>query len=142
MPLLHIHDFSGLRRSDDEIGLPRKECRNLKDIENLARVLALRRLVHVGKDGHADLLPHFAKQVQALLDPRSSKRFDGCAIGLVIRGLEDERNARLRRDLLQLRRHEEHMVPAFDDARPRNEEQISPEIQTKVRYRISHFIAR
>src|SRR2546423_13510277 len=97
--------------------------------------------MHIGKNRQANLLADLAKNIQAFPNSRPAKRLDRRAIRLVERRLENERNAAGGRDLLQFRRHEQDMVTAFDDTGSGNEKQAARQIETKFRYRISHFIA-
>ena len=50
LTFFYIDDFTGVRRCNKQVCLARKECRYLKNIQNLARRPALRGLMYVGKD--------------------------------------------------------------------------------------------
>ena len=127
-----------------QIGLAGQKRRDLQNVENLARGFALRRLVNVGQDRHSELFRALRRESSALPRmPGTAKRLDGRAIRLVEGRLEDERNAAAPRDLLQLRRHEEDVIAAFDDARTGNEEQVACQIDVEIRnaYRTSASLA-
>src|SRR5881296_532644 len=133
LALFHIHDLSGPGGRNNEVCLAREECGNLKNVEDFACGLALRRFVHVGQNGYADLLAHLSENLQSLAKARTAERFDRCAIGLVVRSFENQGNTAGGCDLLQLEGHEHDMLPAFDNARTRDEKKITGKVETKVR---------
>src|SRR5437870_13119558 len=73
-----------VRGRNNEVCLARKECGNLKNVEDLACGLALGRFVHVGQNGYADPLAHFSENIQSLTKARAAERLDRCAIGFVV----------------------------------------------------------
>ena len=48
-PFFTLTDAPGLRRRDEQVGLPAEEGRDLQHVDDLRHLGALRRLVHVGQ---------------------------------------------------------------------------------------------
>src|SRR5688500_5217701 len=93
LPFLDIDDSAGLGGGDQEIGLARQERRYLKDVSHLSHRGGLTGVVDVGENGNAQSLFDARQYVQTFLNARTAKRPQRCAVRLVVRGLEDERNA-------------------------------------------------
>src|SRR5262245_29851397 len=93
----------------------------------------------IGQYGNTDLLSHFTENLQAFGNPSAAKRLDRAAIGLVKRRLEDKRHSIFCGDLLQLGRHEQHVIPAFNDTRARDQKEFLLEIELEIRKRVAHF---
>src|SRR5439155_25904865 len=81
---------------------------------------------------HADLALHFRKNAQALLHPQAAKRLRRAAVGLVVRGLEDERHGERGAGLLEPPGHVDLQLLGLDHARARNEEQrpVQPDLES------------
>ncbi|OQB38810.1 MAG: hypothetical protein BWY06_01882 [Candidatus Latescibacteria bacterium ADurb.Bin168] len=116
LPLLHVDAPPRARRGKEQVGLAAEERRDLQDVDNLGSRSGLRRLVHVGENGNADLSAHLRQDAQALVEARPPERRHGRAVRLVVRCLEDvgdlqapaERGGRVRDPQAE--------VAAFDDA--------------------------
>jgi len=87
--------------------------------------------VHVRQHRHADLPPHLGENAQALVHARPAKARVRAAVGLVVRRLEDERDAQRGADLREPARDVHLQRLAFDDARPRDHEQRTVEATSK-----------
>ncbi len=66
---------------------------------------------------------HVREDPQALLHAGAAERRVGTAVRLVVRRLEDERDAEVRADDLQLARHVHLQLPRLDDAGARDQEE-------------------
>ena len=104
LALLDVDRLAGARDRLDEVGLPAEERRRLQHVDDGRHLGHLGLRVHVGQHRHADLALHLGQDAQALGHARPAKRRAGAAVGLVVRRLEDERDAERRADLLQLAR--------------------------------------
>ncbi len=123
LALLDVDRLAGARNRLDEIGLPAQERGRLQHVDDRGRRRDLVFGVHVGQHRHGDVLLHVGEHAQAFFHAGTAKRRHRAAIRLVVRRLEDERNAEIRADDLQLARHVHLQLPRFDDARPCDEEQ-------------------
>ena len=83
----------------DEIGLAAKERWRLQYVDCLGHGGDVAFGVHVGQYGNADLLPDIGEDGQTLIHAQATIGRARTAIGLVVGRLEDERNAKCRRDL-------------------------------------------
>ena len=81
------------RGGDDQVGLAAEEGGDLQHVADLGRRLALRRLVHVGEHRQPGRLPDRGEDPQPLGEAGPAEARDRAAVGLVERGLEDERAA-------------------------------------------------
>src|SRR5207244_9231901 len=73
-------------------------------------------LMHVGQDGQAGLLAHAAEDAQPLAETRPAEAADRAAVGLVVGGLEEQRQAEAVRHGGDAARHLERELLALDDA--------------------------
>ena len=72
--------------------------------------------MHVGQDRHADAFANLRKDGKRELNAQTAHRIGAGAVRLVEACLVDEPQARLRRDLLQRRRHLQRVVARFQRA--------------------------
>ena len=95
---------------------PAQECLRLArvDVRRVRRILILG--VHIGKDRRGDVLSYVVQDPQALVHSRTAKRRMRAAIRLVVRRLENERNAEVSADDLQFAGDVHLQLPRFDDA--------------------------
>ena len=103
LALLDIDRPPGLRRRDEEVGLPAQKCRDLQDVDRFRGVRALGRLVHIGEHGNAELVSDLGEDRQRRLEPEAARTPRAGAVRLVERSLVDERDPELLRDFLQCR---------------------------------------
>ena len=66
LPLLDVDDLAGLRRRDQQVGLPRQEGGDLEHVGDGGDRRGLGGLVDVGEDGAAELGLHALEGAQAL----------------------------------------------------------------------------
>jgi branched-subunit amino acid aminotransferase/4-amino-4-deoxychorismate lyase len=79
--------------------------------------------MYVGQDRSTDLTPHFREDVQTAVDPWTTRRLPGAAIGLVIGGLEDVRQRKPGTDLLHLSGNLDAQIQRLRSARAGDQEQ-------------------
>ncbi len=92
LPLFHVYRLAGAARGQEEIGLPAEERRDLEDIQNRRGRLDLPRLMDIGENRNLKVGFDPLQDRQAVGEPRSPKRGEGAAVGLVEGSLEDERH--------------------------------------------------
>jgi hypothetical protein len=116
----------------DEVGLPAEEGGRLQHVHELRHRRHLALGMHVGEHRHAERLLHLGEDLEALVHARAAKRLARAAVGLVIGRLEDERDAQLAGDVLQLARHVHLQLLAFHHAGPGDEEKrlVQPDFET------------
>lgn len=119
-----IYDPSTLGGSHDKIGLAAEKGGNLEHIDILSGNFDVLRRVDIGRDGHAPLSPDLGEKLTTVLHAGSAKRADGCAIGFVIRGLEDKGRALILADGMDFLGHPTHKGRALDNTGPQKIEQI------------------
>jgi hypothetical protein len=120
LPLLHVHGLPCACRRDEQIGLPRQKCGDLQDVNHGGRRGRVRGLVNIGQDGEPRTGPDLAKRGQSRVKAGAAERRTGCAVRLVVGGLEDDRDGATCRDLLDRRGGFERVVATFDDAGTEN----------------------
>jgi ribosomal-protein-alanine N-acetyltransferase len=101
LALLDVDRLAAARHRVDEIGLAAQEGRGLQHVDHGGHGRDLCLAVHVRQDGHVQLAPHLGQDLQPALHARAAERGAAGAVGLVVAGLEDERNAQLAGDFLQ-----------------------------------------
>ncbi len=90
-----------------------------KQIDDLGDGRALRRLMHIRRDGKPQSLADLGEDRQRLLESEAAPARRGGAIGLVERGLEDEADVQAPRDFFQRRCRFERMGAALHARRDR-----------------------
>src|SRR5262245_38550772 len=123
LALLHVDCFSGLGSSNEEIGLATKKSGNLQPVHDRRDLRALLGIVHVGEDGHLQLVPNLRKDWQSGFEPEAARRFGRCSIGLVERCFVNKANPRAAGYFLQGGRHFQCVRFAFKRTRPGNQRQ-------------------
>src|SRR5205823_4945354 len=88
--------------------------------------------VHIREHRHPDLALHLGENAEALVHAQPAKGLAGAAVRLVVRGLEDERHAKLCRDFLQAAGDVYLQLARLDHARPRNEKERPVEAGIKA----------
>ena len=101
LALLDVDRAAGLRRGDQQVGLPAQEGRDLQHVDRLGDRRALLGRVHVGQHRHAEALAHLGEDRQALLHAEAARGVGAGAVRLVEAGLVDEADAELARELGQ-----------------------------------------
>src|SRR4030095_9259791 len=96
--------------------------------------------VNIREDWNTNLSTCFAEDLEALFHSGAAERLNGTAIGFIEGCFEDERDAAFVRHLLQLPCHKQDVVPAFDNAWPRDQKEILLQVQLEFRKRIAHFL--
>lgn len=119
-----IYDPSTLGGSNDQISLAAEKGGDLQNIDILGGDLDILWRVDIGRDGHPPLSPDLGEKLAPLLHSRSAKGADGCAVGLVIRGLEDKGRALILADGMDFLSHPAHKSRGLNDAGPQKIEQI------------------
>ena len=117
LPLLDVDDAPGSRRGDQEIRLTAKEGRDLQDVDGFGDVRALAGLMHVGENGHSELLADVGEDRERLVEAEPSLRLERGAVRLVERALVDEADVELAGELVQRTGHVEGVLAAFERAR-------------------------
>ncbi len=116
----------------NEIGLTAQKCRGLQHIHNGRDRFDLVYAVHVGQHRHAKLRFDFTQYFQSGIHPEAAKRLSRTAIGLVIRGLVNERQIQFTANFLQsagcIHRH----LLRLDYAGPCNQKQRAVQTSFKV----------
>src|SRR5688572_6414656 len=139
LALLDVDDPPGFRGRNDQVGLPAKKSGNLKDIHYLSDSIGLPGLVNIGQDGDSDFASRVPQDLEPFLHPRAAEGLNRTAIGFVERCLENKTYTTLRCDSLELSCHEQHVLAAFDDARPCDEEKILLQVELEIRNGVGHF---
>ena len=123
LALLDVDDPVGARRRFEQVRLPREERRNLQDVGDLGDRRRVRGLVDVGQDRDAGALAHAREDAQALVEARAAERSSRRPVGLVVRGLEDVRDAGAAGDVADRDREVDRVRLALDDAGAGDEQQ-------------------
>ncbi len=84
------------------------------------------RLMHISQHRQAGIFGQSGQDARALDDSRPAITLDAGAVGLVVAGLEDERNAEFRRDALDALGHRTHVRLGLNHARSGDQKQPSP----------------
>src|SRR6187401_1646874 len=85
LALLDVDGAAGLRRGDDQVGLPRQKRGNLQDVRDPCRRSRLAGVVDVGEDWQRGPLLDDPENTESFFESRTSKRVDRGPIGLVER---------------------------------------------------------
>src|SRR6266850_1566401 len=121
LALLDVHRPAGRSRGADEIRLAAEEGRGLQHVHHRGDRFHLLLGMHVGQHGNADFLFHVRKNLQALVHAQTAKGLARAAVRLVVRRLEDERNAERPADLLEAPGSVDLQLARLDDAGTRDE---------------------
>ncbi len=103
----------GPGRRHDQVGLAAEEGGDLHQLGHFGDRRGLIDLVDVRRDRHIELALDFGEHGQAVLEARSAIAGDGGAVGLVEAGLEDEGQAQIAADRLQMRPDLQGQVQVF-----------------------------
>ena len=125
LTLFHVDGAAGAARGDEEVGLAAEEGGDLEDVGAFRGDVAVGWLVDVGEDGEAGGLSEAAQDRGAFDEAGSAEAGDGGAVGLVVGGFEDERNAEVGSDALDGFGHGADVLLALDDAGAGDEEELS-----------------
>ncbi|KFB71014.1 MAG: hypothetical protein AW09_003874 [Candidatus Accumulibacter phosphatis] len=123
LSFLDIHRLAGGGNGLDEIGLATEKGWRLQHIDDSGNGGDVRFAMYVGQDRSTDLTPHFREDVQTAVDPWTTRRLPGAAIGLVIGGLEDVRQRKPGTDLLQPSGNLDAQIQRLRSARAGDQEQ-------------------
>ncbi len=121
LAFLDVDDTAGVRRRDEQIGLPAQEGRYLHDVGDRRGSARLGRLVNVGEDRDVEPRLDAGQHTQPLVEPRPAKRSPRGPIRFVERRLEDKRHAQTPGDVHERRRQVAGVALALDDARTGDE---------------------
>ncbi len=121
LALLDEHRPAGARRRHHQVGLPAEEGGNLEHVHHRGDRLRLVRLVDVGYQRQAGLLPRRSQDPEALLHPGPAERIQAHAIGLVEGSLEDGGDAELLAQTGHRARHRQRHLAGFEHARSGDE---------------------
>jgi hypothetical protein len=102
LALLDVHRLAAGRHRVDEIGLAAQEGRGLQHVDHRGHGRDLLDRVHVGQHRQAELLLDRLEHLQAGVHAMAAEALARAAVGLVVRSLEDVRDAQLGADLLHL----------------------------------------
>ena len=125
LTFLHIHNPTGLRCRDNEIGLTAQERWNLKDVNELSSNSSLFGIVNIRRDWHPMGGTYLTQQLTSVANGSASKRFCRCAIGLVVGCLENKIDALPIADGLDFVCHSAREFRSFNHAWSENEKQIT-----------------
>ena len=93
LAFLDVHRLALCCHRLDEIGLAAEKGRRLQHIDHGRDFIERRVFVDIGEDRHAKLLANALQDLEAGLHSRTAVAAGGGTVGLVERGLEDERHA-------------------------------------------------
>ena len=125
LALLDIHRPPAQRGRNDQVGLAAKERWYLKHVDDLRHRGDVGHLMHIGQHRDMNLVFYFSENAQAFLHARTSITADGRAVRLVVRSLENKRKIQRANHAFDNLRHTQSVVFAFDDTRPRDQEQVA-----------------
>ncbi len=89
-----VDRLAGRACRQQQVGLAAEKRRNLQNIDDFGHRSALLLFVHIGQHRKPGNFPHLRKDRQTRFQPNASLRAKGRAVGLVERGLVDERRSR------------------------------------------------
>src|SRR5258708_40174562 len=78
--------------------------------------------MHIGENGQAELLFHFAQNPQTFVHAKTAERLAGTAIGFVVRRFVDERDTHFRANFLEAPGDVDRHLLRLDHARARDQE--------------------
>jgi len=119
-----VDGAAGASGGDEEVGLAAEEGWDLKNVGALGGDFAVGRLVDVGENGKAGGFSKAAQDGRAFFEAGTAEAGDGGAIGLVVGGFEDVRNAEVGGDALESVGHGADVGFALDDAGTGDEEEF------------------
>ncbi len=122
-PLLDVDGLARGRRGAEEVGLPAQEGRDLDHVKDAGGGFDLRRLMDVGQDGDAERILDLGQDGQAFGRAGSAEGPPRGAVGLVVGGLEDERQSEAGGDVPEAAGQAEGVGARLDDARPGDQEE-------------------
>src|SRR6185437_4419999 len=117
LALLDVDGSPGLGRSDEQVGLPAQESRDLQNVDDVRERRTLIGLVYIGEQRYRQFFPQFGEDRKRVVEPDAARAFGAGAVRLVERRFVDEANSQPRRYLLERRRHVEGVRAAFQRAR-------------------------
>ena len=120
-----VDGTAGFSCGYEQVSLTTEKRRNLEDIDGFGGDLAVGGLVDVSQDGEASIFGDAAENARALRQAGPAKTFHAGAVGLVVAGFEDERNAEIGSDALKGVRHGARMGFRLDDAGASDEEEAA-----------------
>ena len=126
LAFLDVYRPAGAGRRHEQIGLPGQKGGDLQEIADLGRGRRLFRKMDVRGHRQAGRLLHAGEDGQTFAHARTAIRVDARAVGLVERGLEDQRQGKLVGDLLQACGDRQRQFLGFDDAGAGNHQQRLP----------------
>ena len=125
LALLDVHGAAGPSRGEEQIGLPAQEGGDLQDIGDPRGERNVPWLVDVSQNRKTGGSAHLLERAQTRFEPRAARCIQAGAIGFVVRGLVDDANTELDRQLRQRLADADVQVVGFDDTRTRDEKRVA-----------------
>ena len=122
-PFLMLTARPVLPGGHQQIGLAAKEGGNLQHVDGFGGDFAVGGLVYVGEHRQARIFRDAAEDARALREAGAAKALHAGAVGLVVAGFEDERDAEVGRDALDGLGHGAGVGFGLDDAGAGDEEE-------------------
>jgi len=116
LALLDVHGAAGFASGYEQVRLAAEEGWNLEHVYGLRDGLAVCGFMHVGEDGQAGVSGDLAEDADTLSKARAAIALDAGAVGFVVAGLEDVRDAEIGSDALNGVCHFGGVGLAFNDA--------------------------
>src|ERR1700683_963854 len=125
LAFFHVDGAAGASGGDEQFGLAAEEGGGLEHVRAFSGDFAMAGLMNVGEDGQARLFGEATQNRCALNQAGAAEAGDGSAIGLIVRGFENVRDAEVGGDALDGLGHGADVRFAFDDAGSGNEKELS-----------------
>src|SRR5271165_2801845 len=125
LPFLNIHRPLAHGGGHDQISLAAEEGWNLQYVGDFRNFGDIGGFVHIRKHGYVYFIFDLLQNTQSLHQSRPPKAAHRSPIGLIVRCLKNERNVEPSGYALDHLCHEQSVLLALDDARPRNKKQIT-----------------
>ena len=124
LSLLDVDGASGAGGGDEQVGLAAEKSGDLQDVDDFSGGGGLVGFVDIGEDGDLDLVAHAGEDAQAFGEAGAAEAGDGGAVGLVIAGFENERDAERAADGGDGGGHEKGVLLTLDDTGTGDEKQL------------------
>ena len=125
LALLDVDGAAGFAGGHQQIGLAAEKGGNLEDVDGFGGDLAMAGLMDISEDRQARVFGDAGEDARPLLEAGSAKALDAGAIGLVVAGFEDIRDADIGCDALDSFGNGARMGLGLDDAGTGDEEELA-----------------
>jgi hypothetical protein len=125
LPFLNVHRPSAQRRCDHQVGLATQKRRNLQNIRDLCNLAHIRGFVHIGQNRQTEFGFDLFQNPQAFFQSGPAKAANGSPVGLVVTGLENEREFQSSGDAFDDLGHSDRVLFALNHARTCNQEEFA-----------------